>query len=88
MKQCKLCGTPLGKEPTTEELKSHWKKHHNWHWESNKEKTPEDALLKKQKQTPWSSSPLQHAKTTKRSRQNKISLIGIKENWNLNQTFV
>jgi hypothetical protein len=49
MKQCKLCGTPLGKEPTTEELESHWKKHHNWHWESNKEKTPEDALLKKRK---------------------------------------
>lgn len=47
MKQCKLCGTPLGKEPTTEELEKHWKKHHNWHWESNKEKTPEEALLKK-----------------------------------------
>jgi len=24
------------------------KKHHSWHWESNNEKTPEDALLKKQ----------------------------------------
>ncbi len=48
MKQCKLCGTPLGKEPTTEELDNHWKKHHNWHWESNKEKTPEEALFKKQ----------------------------------------
>ena len=48
MKQCKLCGSPLGKEPTTEELDTHWKKHHSWHWESNKEKTPEDALLKKQ----------------------------------------
>ncbi len=48
MKQCKLCGSPLGKEPTTEELDIHWKKHHSWHWESNKEKTPEDALLKKQ----------------------------------------
>ena len=47
MIQCKLCGTPLGKEPTTEELETHWKKHHNWHWESNKEKTPEEALLKK-----------------------------------------
>jgi hypothetical protein len=47
MIQCKLCGTPLGKEPTTEELETHWKKHHNWHWESNKDKTPEDALLKK-----------------------------------------
>jgi len=47
MKQCKLCGTPLGKEPTTDELDKHWKKHHNWHWESNKEKTPEKALLKK-----------------------------------------
>jgi len=48
MKQCKLCGTPLGKEPTTDELDKHWKKHHNWHWESNKEKTHEEALLKKQ----------------------------------------
>jgi hypothetical protein len=47
MIQCKLCGTPLGKEPTTEELETHWKKHHNWHWEANKEKKPEDALLKK-----------------------------------------
>ena len=47
MKQCKLCRTPLGKEPTTEELESHWKKHHNWHWKSNKGKTPADALLKK-----------------------------------------
>ena len=46
MKQCKLCGTPLGKEPTTDELDKHWKKHHSWHWESNKEKTPEEALLK------------------------------------------
>ena len=48
MKQCKICGSPLGKEPTTEELESHWKKHHSCHWESNNEKTPEDALLKKQ----------------------------------------
>ena len=48
MKQCKLCGTPLGKEPTTEELEKHWKKHHSWHWEENKDKAPEDALLKKQ----------------------------------------
>ena len=47
MKQCKLCGTPLGKEPTTVELDNHWKKHHNWHREENKDKTPEDALLKK-----------------------------------------
>ena len=46
MKQCKLCGSPLGKEPTREELDKHWKKHHSWHWEVNKEKTPEDALLK------------------------------------------
>ena len=29
MKQCKLCGIPLGKEPTTEELDKHWKKHHS-----------------------------------------------------------
>ena len=47
MKQCKICGTPLGKEPTTKELDTHWKKHHKWHWEVNKEKTPEEALLKK-----------------------------------------
>ncbi len=47
MKQCKLCGSPLGKEPTTEELDKHWKKHHNWHWELNKEKSPAEALLKK-----------------------------------------
>jgi len=47
MKQCKLCGIPLGKEPTTDELDKHWKKHHNWHWESNNDKTPEEALLKK-----------------------------------------
>jgi hypothetical protein len=46
MIQCKICGTPLGKEPTTEELESHWKKH-LWHWEKNQEKTPEEALLKK-----------------------------------------
>jgi len=26
MKQCKLCVTPLGKEPTTDELDNHWKK--------------------------------------------------------------
>jgi hypothetical protein len=48
LKQCKICGIPLGKEPTTEELEKHWKKHHSWHWESNKEKKPEEALLKKQ----------------------------------------
>ncbi|AJM92505.1 hypothetical protein [Nitrosopumilus piranensis] len=47
MIQCKLCGTPLGKEPTTEELEKHWKKHHGWHWESNKDKSPQEALLKK-----------------------------------------
>jgi len=48
MKQCKLCGTSLGKKATIDELDKHWKKHHNWHLESNREKTPEDALLKKQ----------------------------------------
>ena len=32
MIQCKICGTPLGKEPNTEELEIHWKKHHSWHW--------------------------------------------------------
>ena len=47
MIQCKLCGTPLGKAPTTDELMNHWKKHHNWHWEINNQKTPEEALLKK-----------------------------------------
>ena len=47
MKQCKLCGTPLRKEPSSQELELHWKKHHNWHWESNKEKSPEEAILKK-----------------------------------------
>ncbi len=46
MKQCKLCGAPLGKEPTTNELDKHWKKHYNWHWESNKEKTPKEEILK------------------------------------------
>ena len=45
--QCKICGTPLGKDPSTEELETHWKKHHSWHWEKNQEKTPEEALLKK-----------------------------------------
>ncbi len=49
LKQCKICGSPLGKEPTTEELEKHWKKHHSWHWESNNEKTPEEALLKNKK---------------------------------------
>ena len=49
MIQCKICGSPLGKEPTTEELEKHWKKHHSWHWESNNEKTPEEALLKNKK---------------------------------------
>jgi hypothetical protein len=47
MKQCKICGSPLGNEPTTIQLEEHWKKHHIWHWQSNKDKTPEDALLKK-----------------------------------------
>jgi len=47
MKQCKICGIPLGKEPTTNELEKHWKTHHNWHWESNKQKTVQEALLKK-----------------------------------------
>ena len=41
--------SPLGKEPTTDELEKHWKKHHRWHWESNNEKTPEEALLKNKK---------------------------------------
>jgi len=56
MKQCKLCGIPLGKEPSTDELDKHWKKHHNWHWKSNKETSPEDALLKKQDSTTSASS--------------------------------
>lgn len=29
MRQCKICGTPLGKEPTTQQLENHWKKQHN-----------------------------------------------------------
>ncbi len=47
MKQCKLCGMPFGNEATSLELKEHWQKHHNWHWEKNREHSPEDALLKK-----------------------------------------
>jgi len=47
VRQCKICGTPLGKEPTTQQLDEHWKKHHSWHWQINQDKTPEDALLKK-----------------------------------------
>ena len=46
MRQCKICGTPLGKEPTTQQLEEHWKKHHNWHWQINQDKTPEDATAK------------------------------------------
>lgn len=47
MIQCKICGTPLGKEPTRDYLEIHWKKHHLWHWEKNLDKTPEEALIKK-----------------------------------------
>lgn len=47
MKQCKLCGTPLGNEPSLHDLESHWKKHHVWHWEKNKEMSAVDAILKK-----------------------------------------
>lgn len=46
MIQCKICGTPLGKEPSTSELENHWKKHHLWHWEKNNKKTPQEALIK------------------------------------------
>ncbi|MGY5141633.1 MAG: hypothetical protein ACW9WZ_01145 [Nitrosopumilus sp.] len=46
MIQCKLCGTPLGKNPTVEELENHWKKHHHWHWEENQDKTVHEAILK------------------------------------------
>ena len=46
MIQCKLCGIPLGKEPTTQELEKHWKKHHGWHWEDNRDKSPEEAIIK------------------------------------------
>jgi len=35
MIQCKICGTPLGKEPNTGDLEIHWKKHHSWHWGKN-----------------------------------------------------
>ena len=73
MKQCKLCGSPLGKEPTTEELEKHWKKHHNWHWESNNKKTPEDALLKKQNDGLWLMKIFQHC---------AIQLLNLKrKNW-------
>ena len=37
----------FGKRANSQRIESHWKKHHNWHWESNKEKTPEEAILKK-----------------------------------------
>jgi len=47
MIQCKICGTPLGKDPTTSFLELHWKQHHSWHWEKNQDKTPEEALIKK-----------------------------------------
>lgn len=47
MIQCKICGTPLGKEPNTGELEIHWKKNHSWHWGENQDKTPEEALIKK-----------------------------------------
>lgn len=47
MKQCKLCGAPLGKEITTQQLDDHWKKQHYWHWEINQFKTAEEALIKK-----------------------------------------
>lgn len=47
MIQCKICGMPLGKEPSTQQLDEHWKKHHGWHWKINQDKTPEEALLKK-----------------------------------------
>ena len=47
MIQCKICGTPLGKEPNTGDLEIHWKKHHSWHWEKNQDKTPKEALIKK-----------------------------------------
>ena len=36
----------MGKEPTSQKLEEHWKKHHGWHWEKNKDKTPEHAILK------------------------------------------
>ena len=47
MIQCKICGTPLGKDPSRDDLTAHWKKYHSWHWEKNQDKTPEEALLKK-----------------------------------------
>jgi len=34
----KLCGTPHGKKPTTDELDKHWKKHHNWYWNQTERK--------------------------------------------------
>ena len=47
MRQCKLCGTPFDNESDSKSLEMHWKKQHSWHWENNKEKTPEEAILKK-----------------------------------------
>ncbi len=47
MIQCKICGTPLGKEPSSQQLDEHWKKQHEWHWKINQDNTPEEALLKK-----------------------------------------
>ena len=47
MKQCKICGTPFGENPTQDELETHWKKHHLWHWKNNQDKTPDEALIKK-----------------------------------------
>ena len=47
MIQCKICGTPLGKEPTSTDLEIHWKNQHSWHWEKNQDKSPEEALIKK-----------------------------------------
>jgi len=47
MKQCKLCGSPLGKDLTTEELDKHWKKHHNWHLGIKQRKVTRRSIAKK-----------------------------------------
>ena len=46
MIQCKLCGTPLGNEPTDGELELHWEKQHLWHKTKHSELTVRSAILK------------------------------------------
>lgn len=46
MIQCKLCGTPLGREPTDSELELHWETQHLWHKTKHPELTVRVAILK------------------------------------------